>query len=250
MPYHKLSTAKIARAAGCHPNTVRLYEQWGFLPPVPRSRSGYRLYSPEHLAQMILARTALHGDWPGRAVRQSAAGLVKQAATGDLGGALEMAYRHLALVQAELAQAEAAVLLVERWAQGVPADSTSRTQHIRDAAALLNITCDALRNWEVNGLVAVPRDPRNGYRLYGQAELARLRVIRMLRSAGYSCTAILRMLTRLEEGAAEDVRAALDTPDADEEIFSAADRWISTLREQENRAHQMIALLEERLQHP
>ena len=45
MPYNALSTTKIARAAGCHPNTVRLYEQWGFLPPVERSPSGYRLYT-------------------------------------------------------------------------------------------------------------------------------------------------------------------------------------------------------------
>ena len=36
---------------------------------------------------------------------------------GDLGGALEKAYQHLALVQAERAQSEAAVALLERWAE-------------------------------------------------------------------------------------------------------------------------------------
>jgi DNA-binding transcriptional MerR regulator len=32
-----LRTSEITKAVGVHPNTVRLYERWGFLPPVPRS---------------------------------------------------------------------------------------------------------------------------------------------------------------------------------------------------------------------
>ena len=39
----------LTSAVGVHPNTVRLYEAWGFLPPIPRSRSGYRLFSETHL---------------------------------------------------------------------------------------------------------------------------------------------------------------------------------------------------------
>ena len=38
-----LLTSEVAAAAGVHPNTVRLYEQWGFIPPVPRGPKGYRL---------------------------------------------------------------------------------------------------------------------------------------------------------------------------------------------------------------
>ena len=37
MTPHHLRTSEVAQAAGVHPNTVRLYEEWGFLPPVPRS---------------------------------------------------------------------------------------------------------------------------------------------------------------------------------------------------------------------
>jgi len=50
-----LRTSDIAKAAGVHPNTVRLYEEWGFLPPVPRSPSRYRLFTKHHLDQMHLA---------------------------------------------------------------------------------------------------------------------------------------------------------------------------------------------------
>lgn len=247
MPFHHLSTAKIARAVGCHPNTVRLYEQWGFLPPVRRSPAGYRLYEQEHLDQMRLARTALNGPWPGRNIRRSIIHLVRFAAQGDLGGALELAYHHLALVQAELAQAEVAARLLERWAQGVPTDATANPLSIRAAADLLGLSPDQLRGWERNGLLAVSRNPANGYRQYRQPEIARLRVIRMLRSAGYSTLSILRMLTRLDHGTAGDLRRDLDSPPEDDDIQTAADRWLTTLSGEEQRAHTLIRLIEDRL---
>jgi DNA-binding transcriptional MerR regulator len=239
-----LRTSDIAKAVGVHPNTVRLYEEWGFLPPIPRSASGYRLFTEAHRDQMRLARMALHGPWPGRAIKQSAGELVRQAASGDLGGALEGAYNHLALVQAERAQAEAAVDFLERWARGTAADATSKPLLIGEAARLLGVTADMLRNWERNGLIRVPRHPRNRYRLYGAAEIGRLRIIRMLRQAGYSTMAILRMLLQLERDQEADVRQALDTPRPDEDFYSAADQWLSTLAELEQRAMNVIAQLE------
>jgi hypothetical protein len=97
MKPRSLRTSDVARAAGVHPNTVRLYEEWGFLPPIPRSPSGYRLFTEAHVDQMRLARTALRGPWPGRNIKRSALALVRRAASGDLGGALEQAYSYLVL---------------------------------------------------------------------------------------------------------------------------------------------------------
>jgi DNA-binding transcriptional MerR regulator len=239
-----LSTSDMAKAVGVHANTVRLYEEWGFLPPVPRSPSGYRLFSQEHLDQMRLARKALHGQWPGQNIRASARRLVRQSASGDLGGALEQAYHHLTLVQAERAQAEAAAELLERWAQGIATDATTESLHVGQAASLLGVTADMLRNWERNGLIRVPRDPNNGYRLYGAPEIGRLRVIRMLNRAGYSQMAILRMLLYLDRTQGANLRQVLDTPGPDEDIYSAADHWLSTLGEQEQRALDIISQLE------
>ncbi len=240
-----LLTSDIAKAVGVHPNTVRRYEEWGFLPPIPRGPSGYREFTKIHLDQMRLARMALRGPWPGKEVRKSAFVLVRRAASGDLGGALEQAYRHRALVQAERAQAEAAAELLERWSQGVATDATSESLRIGEAARLLGLTTEAMRNWERNGLIKVPRNPRNGYRLYGATEIGRLRVIRMLRQAGYSVMAILRMLLHLDRGGSGDLRQVLDTPRPDEDIYSAADQWLSTLAEHEQRATDLIAQLGE-----
>jgi DNA-binding transcriptional MerR regulator len=244
MPYHRLSTSKIAKATGVHPNTVRLYEKWGFIAPVQRSAAGYRLYTNVHLDQMRLARLALGGGFPGRTIRRSLIEMIRQCARGDLGGALERAYNHLALVQSELAQAEIAAQLLQRWAEGIATEVIFKPLRIGETAHRLGLTTDALRNWERNGLLRVPRDERSGYRLYTQVEISRLRVIRMLRTAGYSVMAILRMLLQLDQGYQGDLRQALDTPRTDEDVYYAADRWLSTLREQAMRAGQIIAHLE------
>ena len=242
-PRRYLRTSDLARAVGAHSNTVRLYEEWGFLPPVPRSPSGYRQFTEAHLEQMRLARLALHGGWPGRNIRQSALALVRQAASGDLGSALELAYHHLALVKAERIQAEAAADYLEHWAQGTPTDTTAGPLRIGDAARRLGLTVDILRSWERNGLTDVPRDPHSGYRLYGAPEIGRLRVVRMLLRSGYSTMAVLRMLLVLDHGQETNLRRVLDTPRPDEDVYSAADRWLSTLDEQEQRARQLVTQL-------
>lgn len=220
---------------------MRLYEAWGFLPPIPRDARDYRLYSEFHLEQMRLARMALHGHWPGKLIRESAVSLVRLAASGDLTGALDQAKEHLALVQAERGRAESAAKVLERWMLGLQAEAPSPRLWIGETAQLLDVTPDMLRNWERNGLLKVPRDPANGYRLYGAAELSRLRVLRLLNQAGYSQMAILRMMLHLDQGGVGDVRQVLDTPRPDEDVYTAADHWLSALAEQESRARDLIA---------
>ena len=240
-----LRTSDLAKAVGVHPNTVRLYEQWGLIPPVERSLTGYRRFTERHLDCLRLARIVNTGFYPGTVIRRSGIQVIKKAVSGDLGGALELAYQYKALVQAERAHAEIAIALLERWAQGSAADATNQLLHIGQTASLLGVSVDILRNWERNRLIKTPRNPDNRYRLYGPREIGRLRVIRTLSRAGYSMMAILRMMTRLDSGQTEGLRQVLDTPRPDEDIFSASDRWLSTLMEHEMQAEKMIAHLEE-----
>jgi DNA-binding transcriptional MerR regulator len=243
-----LRTADLAKAVGVHPNTVRRYVDRGILPPVERSLSGYRRFTERHLDCLRLAHEVYGLPYPGKAIYQSGAHLIEVTVRGDLGGALELAYQHLALVRSERAQADVAAGLLERWALGTPADATTQPLQIGQVARLLGVSIDILRNWDRNGLIDIPRDPSNGYRRYGSRELSRLRVIRMLSRAGYSLSAILRMLIQLDRGDKTNLRRALDTPRPDEDVYQASDRWISTLTNQEQRAHTMIALVEEMIQ--
>lgn len=237
-----LRTSDIARQIGVHPNTVRLYEEWGFIPPVPRSRSGYRMYTERHLDLMRLARTALHYPYPGG--KEPVLGLVSRAVEADLEGALELARQYVHQIQRERAHAEAAVDLLEDWASRPHSASRQARLRIGETARMLEVSADAIRNWGRSGLIRVPRHPYNRYRLFGPSEIDRLRIIRVLRSAGYSTMSILRMLLQLDSSTSADLRRALDTPGPGEDVCYCTDRWLSSLAEQEDRARSIIAQLE------
>lgn len=240
-----LSTSDLARAVGVHPNTVRRYVEWGLLPPVERAPNGYRLFTRHHLDCLRIARLIYRSTYAGKAIRLSETQILQRAVVDDWGGALERAYANLAYVQSERVQAETAAMLLERWAAGAAADATGQPLQIGQVARLLGVTIDMLRNWERNGLITIPRNPGNGYRLYGPAEISRLRVIRMLSRAGYSQMAILRMMLQLDRGITTNLRHSLDTPAPDEDVYMASDRWLSTLAEQAEIALRLIALIEE-----
>lgn len=240
-----LRTSDLARAADVHPNTVRLYEKWGYLPPVERNPfNGYRRFTQKHLDQILLVRKAMRFNWLSGPVRATTYDVIAEGAGGNLGGALELAYRLLSEVQAERAQADAAANYLERWVAGILPDPTSHSQKIGEVARLLDVTIDQLRNWERNGLLNVPRDPSNGYRQYGPNEIGRLRVIRMLIRSRYSMMSILRVLNKLDRGEVVELRDALDTPEPGEDILYVTDHWLSTLTQLEQDARELVAQIE------
>ena len=240
-PRETYTTSALARAVGIHPNTVRRYVDWGLLPPVERSAAGYRRFTDRHLNCLKLARLIFAPPFPGKVLRDSGRAILTHAVADDWSGALAQAYIHLARVHAELAQAEGAASYLQHWAEGGGSPTTDLALPIRGAAERLGLTVDVLRNWERNGLIDVPRDPHNRYRQYGSPELDRLRVIRLLNQAGHSQMAILRMLQQLDNGDAADLRGALEISDDDARL--AADRWVTTLREQETRARAIVAFV-------
>jgi DNA-binding transcriptional MerR regulator len=240
-----LRTSELAEAAKIHPNTVRLYEQWGLLPPAERNPfNNYRRFTQKHLDQLLLVRQVLRFTWLSGEVHKTVYEIIAQGIQDNLGGALELAYKLLSQVQAERAQAETAVRYLERWVEGVPPDATTRPLRIGEAARLLDVTIDQLHNWERNNLLEVPRDPSNGYRLYGPDEIGRLRVIRMLIRSRYSTMSILRMLNKLDRGETDQLRQALDTPESKEDALYVTDHWLTTLAELESAAHELIEQIE------
>lgn len=111
-------------------------------------------------------------------------------------------------------------------------------------ALLLDITPEAVRNWERNGLITVPR-LYIGRRVYGEKELEQLRVIRSLRSAHYSINAILRLLRQVQQPN-PDIFAILNTPTDEEDIVSVTDQLGKSLLDAIADAKDTLALLHEK----
>ena len=243
-----LRTSDLARLVGVHPNTVRKYADWGLIPPVERSPSGYRLFTKQHMDCMRLARLIYSAPYPGRGFRALGTEVIHRTVADDWQGALEKARTHLELVQAELKKAEDAADLLEHWAQKTETKPEEETPlSIGEVSRLLGVSIDVIRNAERNGLITVPRNTYNNYRIFGKKEIERLRIIRMLTRAGYSHMAILRMFLELDRGKTRGLKKTLDTPRPDEDIFSAADRWLTTLQEQEKMAWKVMELIKERI---
>lgn len=145
----------------------------------------------------------------------------------------------------EKGQDERSVMGLEQGtANGAEVDSETEVLYTRkEAAELLNITMDSLRNWEMNGLLTVRRKT-NGYRVYGSNEIKRLKIIRALRCANYSLTAILRMLSALSSNPMADVYKEINTPREDEDIISVCDELLTSLKLAEENARLIIRQLE------
>lgn len=242
-----LRTSDLARAVGIHPNTVRLYADWGLVPPVERSPAGYRLFTQRHLDCLRLARTIYTAQYPGRGFRALGNAIIQQAVADDWTGALEKAHELLAAVRVELGQADQAADLLEHWAQNRAQGSEEEPLSIGEVSKHLGVSIDIIRNWERAGLIRVPRNSHNKYRLFGKREIERMRIIRMLSRAGYSHMAMLRMFLELDAGNTRDLKKALDTPRPDEDIFTAADRWLTTLQAQDELAGRVIRLIEDQI---
>lgn len=58
MEDRSLKTSELAELAGVNVHTVRYYESRGLLPKPPRTRSGYRMYSSEHVAHIQFIKRA------------------------------------------------------------------------------------------------------------------------------------------------------------------------------------------------
>jgi DNA-binding transcriptional MerR regulator len=250
MPSKYLRTSDLARAVGVHPNTVRLYVDWGLVPPVERSPSGYRLFTQRHLDCLRLGRTIYAAQYPGRGFRALGTAIILHAVEDDWVAALDKAHELFAAVSIELGHATHAANVLEHWAQTMDAqpDFYEEPLAIGEVSKVLGVSLDVIRNWERAGLIRVPRNSHNNYRLFGKKEIERMRIIRMLSRAGYSHMALLRMFIELDKGNTRNLRRTLDTPRPDEDIFGAADQWLTTLHAQEELAQRVIRLIEEKIE--
>lgn len=236
-------TKEIAALVGLHPNTVRIYEEWGFISPVPRQANGYRIYSDIHLFQLKVARTLFRCEIVQGDIRKRARAIVYACGKEDFTKAEELTKDYLTNLEREYVHALSATKVVEKWLREDPTVS-KRTYSRKDVALLLDTTAEAVRNWERNGLITVPRLD-NGNRAYGEKELEQLRVIRSLRSAHYSINAILRLLKQIHQPS-PDISAILNTPTDEEYIVSVTDQLGKSLLDAIADAKDTLILFQEK----
>lgn len=253
MKTNTYSTKEIAQAAGIHPNTVRFYEELGFITPPTRKSNGYRVYTELQMIQCKLVRVAMRAEVMQNGLRDKAIEIVRLCAKKEFTKALASLEEYKLMLTTEVTRARTAIFTVEKvLAKSVNQSDTNSVSDLlkrRDAAEFLHVTPETLRTWERSGLLSVKRS-QNGYRAYNEADMERLNIIRTLRSANYSLASILRLLMKLDMVAHTednrkseknincmevsskdgiDIEKVLNTPDAEEDIISVCDKLIISL---------------------
>lgn len=236
-------TTEIAKIIGIHPNTVRMYEKLELIPEVKRKENGYRVFTDFHIDQFKLARAALQVEILQNGLRKKAVNIIKTSAKKDFAKAICMTEEYLLQIQKEKFNAEEAIEIVKSLLSK-DEKINSITLKRKEVSEYLNISMDTLRNWELNGLLDIKRK-QNGYRIYTDEDIVRLKIIRSLRCANYSLSAILRMLNALSENPDVDIKNVIDVPEEDDDIITACDKLITSLNSAEKNAQYILSLLKE-----
>ncbi|MEO8973506.1 MAG: MerR family transcriptional regulator [Ktedonobacteraceae bacterium] len=196
-----LRTIDLAQAGHISVQQVRNYEASGFIPPAERSPGGYRLYTRQHLAALKTARSLVGGyGW------QRTPAIMQALQRGELSAALALIdTRHAELASKRLQVEQTLAALRALVAQVAPLPGTRHPQRFRvgEAAKQVGVRVSALHFWEQQGLLHPLRDKSSRYRLYDEQQMRRLRVVVLLRDAGYNFNVILPVLDELAAGRPE-----------------------------------------------
>lgn len=238
-------TIDVARIIGIHVNTVRLYEELGLIPKPARLNNGYRVFTDIHIEQFKLARAALKVEILQNGLRKQVIQIIKIAALGDYETALNLNYQYRKQIETEIQNAEEAINITLDILSGI--DKNNLDSHLcytrKEVSTALQVTVDTLRNWELNGLFSIKRS-NNGYRVYTQKDLQLLKIIRSLRCANYSLSAILRMLHALSINPSTNIRDVIDTPAINDDIITACDQLLTSLHEAKHNSYYVEDQLE------
>jgi DNA-binding transcriptional MerR regulator len=236
-------TSEVAKIIGIHPNTVRLYEEYELIPKPRRRENGYRIFTDHHIEQLKLARLLLSVEVLQNGLRKMAVNIIKTSATGDFDAARELTQAYLRQIKVEQRNAEEAIDTVRQILSAGEENGGDRGQDKfllrKETADLMGVTIDTLRNWEMNGLLTVKRK-QNGYRVYSQEDIRKLKIIRTLRCANYSLAAILRMMRALSRNPDINIKDVIDTPRQNDDIISACDQLLTSLSDAEEKARTVL----------
>ncbi|EAC9550333.1 MerR family transcriptional regulator, partial [Listeria monocytogenes] len=220
-------TSEVAKLVGFHPNTIRRYEEWKLIPKPQRAKNGYRIYNEYHVELIRTAKVAFQVEVLQSGLRAMMRELIKALAKYEFASATALLHDYVLAIDQEIDEANEAIHIVEDMIKGTTEEEDISLKR-SEAAKYIGVTTDALRNWELNGLLLLKRS-ENGYRIYAADDLKRLKIIRILRSAKYSLEAILRLLHSIDHQEEHDVRTILNNPEPSEDIISVCDMLILSL---------------------
>lgn len=236
-------TNDIAKMIGIHNNTVHKYEEWGFITAPIREKNGYRIFNELHIYQFKFARLALKCEIVENGLRRQAIEIIKSLAEKQYDLAIELTNKYMLKIDEEESKSLRAIDTVSKLLKN---EDYFQDKYYtkKEVLEMLDLKPDTLRNWERNGLVKITKKA-NGYKIYSDRDVQMINIIRTLRLSNYSLSSILRMMYKIRIDKNVDIKNVIDIPDDEEEIISACDRLLTSLKQLKDNTIIMKKMLEE-----
>lgn len=158
-------TSEVAEMMGIH-----LYEKWGLITKPVRKENGYRVFNDLHIYQIQVARLGFEIEILQNGLRKKIVDMIKTCAKCDFDGAIRQTEEYRIQLEKERASAEEAIKIVQEMLHGEIHENQLSLKR-KEVSKYLDIPVDALRNWEMNGLITIKRK-KNGYRIYTQMRIS------------------------------------------------------------------------------
>lgn len=198
----------LAQTAHISVQQVRNYEANGFIPPAERSPSGYRRYTAQHLAALKMVRLLIAGY--GRQYTQQIMQAIHAHRREVALALIDTHHAQLAATRTQLEQTLAALRPLTTHLPGKSLLRRADRVRVSAAAQMVGVRVSSLRFWERLGLLAPEREANSRYRVYGEAQLRRLRIVALLRQTHHDFATIRTTLNELEAGQPERAIATVE----------------------------------------
>ncbi|MDV4149302.1 MerR family transcriptional regulator [Clostridium sp. AL.422] len=194
----KYRTSEVAKIIGVHSNTILAYEKSGYVSKVKRSTSGYRIYTDNHIEQIKLVRLVLTNELIKTYMWFKVRDILKIIGKEDLNSAFILCKEFLSDVQREKLNEYRVIEDIKRIVKEHIEKAEKFSLHRSEVAKLIDVSIDIIINWERNGILSVPRNNKNNYRVYSEKEILILKVTKLLRKENYCTQCVRGMIKTLE----------------------------------------------------
>ncbi len=220
-------TSEVAKIIGVHPNTVISYEKLGYISTVERRKNRYRIYTEQHIEQIKMARLALKSESVKTYMRLKVRDILRTLANDDLGKALLLSQNFLLEIQNEKDSEYKAIKEIKKVLKEYVEEKQNISLKRSKVAESVGVSIDVIINWERNGILSIPRNNKNNYRIYSENELVLLKIIKLLRDESYSTQCIRKMIVKIKSN--------------DFEFLNKDDELLSSIEEKEKDLKNLIS---------
>lgn len=200
-----MKASAMAKRLNMSTSALRHYENWGIIPPVPRLKNGYRAYGDAHFAYLTCIRAMLPGF--GMDLVKEAMKLVQE---GHLMPVLDLVGESQTRLLENLKMTKETIRLLETGNFQGEELIRKRQFTIGEVANLAKVTPTAIRYWEKEGLIHLPKSPSSGYRMFSEGHLRQILFIRSLKHTLYYLAPIKSIVQQLEHSNPETLKNAAE----------------------------------------